>query len=247
MADATIYVVSVHSHQTGIEQHTTYTYIQQLIKIVLERYNMSPFKQPVKVVAACGLARHGKDTFSDVAVSQGFVKVSFAAALKSACAAAFGLPVEHFHDASLKAAPFPGYPDETYRTVMQKVGTDLFRNAYPGIWIKAAQNTMQNIMNRQDNFAGFVISDMRFGDELAFVRSIPGSIVVRVIRPGYSTLEDAHPSETESSKFSVDVTMLNDRTLAAFREDAEFVLNRYVMQQNLSKHVIGPIIGAGYL
>lgn len=76
---------------------------------------------------------------------------------------------------------------KTVRQMLQIVGTDWFRTAWPDVWINAfksavAVSTSQNI----------IVPDVRFPNELRAIHDMGGH-VIRFLR---SPFPDSHPSET---------------------------------------------------
>lgn len=168
-------------------------------------------------VGICGGKRHGKDTAGEALLHHGFRKVSMADALKRACAEAFGEPVENFYDDALKEAVIEGLPQYgTRRHILQQCGTELFRNNFPGIWI----NTLRRNMTRF-GWNRIVIPDLRFQDELDFIRSFEHNLVLRIHRPEQAARDagqpDGHASEQFYKVAPADMTVVNDHSPAHLR------------------------------
>lgn len=168
--------------------------------------------QNIIAVGICGGKKHGKDTAASALFHMGFVKVSMADALKRACAEAFGEPVANFYDETLKELPIPGLEQYgTRRHILQQCGTELFRNNFPGIWINTLRRNMERFgWNR------IVIPDVRFQDELDFLRGFDNNLVLRIHRPEQAARDDAAPDQHASEQFYktalADMTLVNDRT-----------------------------------
>lgn len=157
------------------------------------------------IVGVCGAKQHGKGTIASALTTYGFTEINFADALKRACSAAFGIPLEVFYDNDNDRKEKPldeyGYPDESPRSILQYTGTELFRARWPNIWI----NTWKRMALGHPRV---VVSDLRFPNELDAVRELNGYII-RVTRPGYGS-PDAHASEAHYKDFTVDVDLIND-------------------------------------
>jgi hypothetical protein len=133
----------------------------------------------------------------------GWATMSFAGPLKRVCATVFGLTTEEMSNPQKKEAIMNRWPYETPRAILQKVGTDMFRNLYPDVWV-------QNLKDRVMASAGedVVITDVRFENEARAIREL-GGYIVRVERPGLPKV-DSHSSELEMDLISVDATVIND-------------------------------------
>lgn len=169
-----------------------------------------------QIIAICGDKFHGKDSLARTFTERyGFQRLAFADPLKECAAVAFGRPTEEFHSVALKEQPVPGYPDWTYRRVLEYLGTEVFRNNFPGIW----KNTLLNkiTMSKHERF---VITDVRFVDEGDALRTI-GARLVRVVNPNKEgTPEIAecqrqklHPSMWQHKLIDVDSIIENAGTL----------------------------------
>jgi hypothetical protein len=96
--------------------------------------------------------------------------LAFADALKNACAEIFGFDFEQLHGS--KKEIIDDFWKVSPRTVLQYVGTDLFRNQLHliipnidnNIWIKVIEKKIHNILTSCPN-AKIVITDVRFANE----------------------------------------------------------------------------------
>lgn len=120
------------------------------------------------IVALCGQAKSGKDTVAGYIESKyGFQRLAFADALKSLCSQKHNLPLTYFYNQDLKDTNING---KTPRKIMideaaefrSKFGEDVFVNI---------------IFDRIKKFPhkDYVISDMRFYNELRRVRVVGGT------------------------------------------------------------------------
>lgn len=160
--------------------------------------------------------RSGKDTIADHLVrTQGFVKVSWADALKEGVNAWHGWDERHaYGDLKEVVDPYWGYsPREAY----QKIGTDLVRNQWmQDFWVKAA---MRRVEKHQLAGRPVVLADVRFPNEAAAILSLGGE-VWRIDRPGLPT-EDLHESETALDGFDGWTRIVeNDGTVADLLDNA---------------------------
>jgi hypothetical protein len=77
------------------------------------------------------------------------------------------------------------------RTLLQWWGTDYRRNEDPNYWVEKLQEVIE-----KDKPAIALISDMRFPNEVSWVKSSIDNCVVRVDRLGYRSITPSHASET---------------------------------------------------
>lgn len=166
------------------------------------------------IIGLCGDKFHGKDTAANALVMLGnFHRLAFADPLKECAAAAFGRPVEDFHNVALKEKPVPGWPDWTHRKVLEFLGTEVFRTNFPGIWMKTCMSKIDESVHDR-----FVITDLRFMDEVKAVQERGGKII-RIVNPRVaSTPADPqecetlglHPSMWQHHSFPLDAEIIND-------------------------------------
>lgn len=190
--------------------------------------------QPI-IVGISGLAHSGKDTSADYLLSQlkqdyKIIKIGLADRLKIICQRLIYLfygvliPLEDFHDLAKKETIrddlpyFAGQPFKI-RTVLQQVGTDVFRDLmWSSIWCDYVKK------NYIDNgeYQIIVISDLRLPDEVEFFRNlaqigyISNFISFKVIRPNREQLagtNQQHKSEVANSMVRVDQDIMNDTSI----------------------------------
>jgi hypothetical protein len=152
-----------------------------------------------KIIAIIGKAGSGKDTLADMFVQDGFVKLSMADPLKRGCQMFFG-----FSDQSLWGAS--EYRTPIVREALQKIGTDIVRRIDPDAWVKILSRRIRDVFRGQEdefgryvltpNIMGVIIPDVRFPNEVSFVKSL-GGIIIR-IRRGEGLLQGSDYSKHES-------------------------------------------------
>ncbi len=134
-----------------------------------------------------GKAGSGKDTCADYLVKHyGFRKLSWAAPLKAGLAA-MGFPEPQ--DRTEKELTIEGF-DFSWRQAAQQLGTEFGRALDPNIWIKLAARQIDAEPN-----VDWVISDVRFENEAAMVRSLGGIVVHLYGREAYLGPAAGHASE----------------------------------------------------
>ena len=87
----------------------------------------------------------------------------------------------------------------TYREALQFIGTDLFRKQFnPLVWVNSLFSTYNKLHEYRVDYFNWLITDVRFPDELKAITS-KGGKVIRVERFCYDSAEDflcLHPDET---------------------------------------------------
>lgn len=156
----------------------------------------------MKSVAITGYKGSGKDTLAD-SLSGTHTKMAFADPLRQVCAIVFGLTMKEMTDRELKEKPLDRWPYMSPREILQKVGTECFRDHFPGVWI-------ENMKRRvADNDGPVVIPDMRFMDEAEAAEDL-GMLTVKVTRPSLGESTDKHSSEAFIKILDVDLEIVND-------------------------------------
>lgn len=191
------------------------------------------------IIALLGNIGSGKDTVAEYLVQHhNFARCSFASSLKDATAAIFGwdrdlLEGKTNHSREWRETIDPwwaeklGVPHLTPRWVLQHLGTNILRHHFHSdIWVLSAQRHLES------HSGNIVISDARFTNEIAAIRSSGGRIV-QVRRGGeprwWSTAQAAvngdqnaidkladmkiHESEWAWSTAKPDLIIQNDGTL----------------------------------
>lgn len=136
------------------------------------------------------VARYIQEKYKDVWIEH------FADPLKRACAEAFGIPLEWFHEPELKEQET--FWGTTPRKIAQFVGTEMFRERihllYGGTvrshWIKLLESRLTGVSAPVDG-QGFyapgetiLIPDVRFQDEANWIQQHNG-ILLHIHRPGW--------------------------------------------------------------
>lgn len=182
------------------------------------------------IIGFSGLKRSGKDTSADYFVGKySFQKLTFAGPLKEICGILFNFDNEQLYgdkkeviDTRWGVSP---------RTVLQFVGTDLFRDQMskmmPDIkdefWVKSLEFKCKDLLKKNINI---VISDVRFQNEVDMIHKY-GGIVIKLERPLFGSY-DLHPSEINMNFIkNYDAYIANDGTIDDLHIKIDDVFKKY--------------------
>jgi len=167
------------------------------------------------LIGVTGLIGSGKDTVANLIIAwrpRQLRRYSFARPLKEGVKAMFGWDDEIIEDRAKKEAvdEFWGF---TPRKAMQLLGTEYGRNLLrDDLWIKAAERFHLRSLEQSQ---GTIITDVRFENEAAWVRSQPDSVLIHVKDPNrvVDNSGPVHPSEAGVAFVEGDHIVDNDKTL----------------------------------
>ncbi len=170
----------------------------------------------MKIIGITGRARSGKDTLAEFLVNDhGFVKLSFAAPIRSFVADITGFPLAAMEDGPEKEQPLDWLDGQTPRHLMQTVGTEWGRNMIDrDLWIKVVEQKIRQA--RRDGATGVVVSDVRFDNEADFIGAWQHGVVVKVERDSAIQV-GAHSSENGVSPELVHLVVDNNGPLHSLR------------------------------
>ncbi len=162
-----------------------------------------------KVICISAKARHGKDTAAEILKEyleykgQRVLITHYADLLKFICRNYFN---------------WNGEKDETGRTLLQYIGTDVIGAQKPAYWAEFVVGILKFFENEWDYV---IIPDCRYPIEVATIERVFETVVLRVERPNFDNgLTDAqknHPSEVDMDHYPFDTTLYNDGSLDDLR------------------------------
>jgi hypothetical protein len=198
------------------------------------------------IVALSGYARAGKDTFGQVLqVEQGFIRVSFAAALKGL---AVRLDPILEVEADLDTAPYKARLSDiidlyggleqakelpAVREYLQRLGSEARETFGKDAWVKAAR-----LDEALAEHGDIVVTDCRFKNEAQAVKDL-GGIVVRIERFGVGPV-NGHASEHDLDDWPFDASVSNDSSITALNYAARDLVSRFRSDRARALQAAGP-------
>jgi hypothetical protein len=164
-----------------------------------------------RIIGLTGKKGCGKSTVADYLQSSWlYGQYAFADPLKSGLFEMFGVSYNSLYGTETQKNEVDPFWNVSGRQLAQVVGTELFRDYLPtllpslhNIWIRRMEKTLLT-----SPFSYIVISDVRFGDEAAFIRA-QGGLIIQITR-NYPP-PDLHSSENQT--IAADYTIDNDTTI----------------------------------
>lgn len=174
------------------------------------------------LIGLAGAARSGKTTAAQhLATVHGLLHYALAQPLKQMLAQGFNLSDAHLEGA-LKEQPLP-WLGKSPRELMQLLGTEFGRHlVHRDLWLLLAEQNLQSMANCLPGSTGFVISDLRYENEAAWLRQ-RGGVVVHIMRPDAPGVA-SHSSEAGIAVQDNDLVIHNEGELADFLRDVEHAL-----------------------
>lgn len=180
------------------------------------------------IVGINGLAQHGKDTcasfLKEAVEAKGFTCeiMAFATPIKEVAKYVFDLPEEALNTSAGKKLVYPTTYGMTSREIMQKLGTEAFREVFsqtvwPDFLARAAAKSEADVI---------AIPDMRFDNEIQFVKGLPtthawSQSTMKVFNPNVTPQAPAHQSEVPQSDVKFDAVIVNGLGLAELKQAVE--------------------------
>ena len=200
------------------------------------------------IIGLCGLIGSGKGTMAEHLMRQhDFIGVSFAETLKDAAACIFGWDRDMLEGDTTESRYEREQIDEWWserlgfetspRSMLQFMGTEVMRNnLHPEIWALATEKRMLDteklFLEMTGQKPNFVISDVRFPNEIAMIRRNGGKIwhVRRGLLPEWFGKNDPsiHESERAWNNEPMDAAIHNDGTIEQMCGTADVILDSYL-------------------
>jgi len=183
-----------------------------------EKLTPEDFEDSV-VICMSGKAGSGKDTVAGILVAKyGFLRMALADPLRDIVQLVFCLDHDSVWDRDLRELPLKFLPKWTVRKLLQYIGTEMFRtNILADIWIR-------NFLQRAEPFSKYIITDVRFPNELDGAKEKFGGKIlsVEVVRNGCEGKDVGLPNhESERYRIKADVIIENNGTLKELYDKVE--------------------------
>jgi hypothetical protein len=191
------------------------------------------------VLAFTGLAGAGKDTAANYLIEKhGYQKMSFAATLKDAIAVIFGWRRDLLEGITDESRKWRDEKDEWWskrlnmyispRKVLQIWGTELCRQHFhQDIWIASLERQLSQLPEE----AKIVITDCRFENEAAIIRSIGGRVIH--IHRSFTASDIGHISEKGVGVGSNDIVIENnDSVIILYKKIFSIIKNELENNEN---------------
>jgi hypothetical protein len=167
----------------------------------------------LKIINISGFARHGKDTTAELikesleSKGKRVLITHYAGLLKFMCSEFLG---------------WDGKKDETGRTLLQYVGTDVVRAKDPDYWVNFIADMLEFLGN-VGKWDYVLIPDCRFPNENERLKERGFDVkLMRVVRDnfnnGLSDGQQTHESETALNLIKPDYTIFNSGSISDLRE-----------------------------
>ena len=168
------------------------------------------------LIGLTGYAGTGKDTVREILEASGFYGFAFADPIRNMVRellASTGIDECWMTRRELKEEIIPQL-GVSYRELAQTLGTEWGRSLKPDFWLRTASAYVADL--KHQGASALVVSDVRFVNEAAWVRS-RGGVIWRIHRELAGPVRE-HVSETELDDIKPDVTLHNDGTVDDLRQ-----------------------------
>jgi len=195
------------------------------------------------IIGITGPKFNGKNTLGNYFVKLGYIELSFAESLKESCRCIFGFSDDQLYgDKKETEDEFWGVSP---RVVLQYVGTELYREQLAKIMPHIGKNIWVECIRRKillelekNKKANFVITDVRFPNEIEMVKELGGKLI-RVVRDSVNNTSDLHESERLIMSLPVDYELKNNGTIEELHEKAREILNPISKNQDMLMTLVG--------
>lgn len=177
----------------------------------------------ILLVGLTGRAGCGKDTLAGLVEEDGWTRVAFADALKDICMNYLGLSHDDAYTQVGKMR-FNEFWGMTNREILQKVGTEAFRNGFhKDTWVKILELKVRRLLSEGKKV---IITDCRFDNEAEMVVRLGGIIleIRRNVASNLSSHEQEHASEKGIDVKYITGVLENDGTLQHLKDAFENLL-----------------------
>ena len=179
-------------------------------------------KKKAIVIGLVGKAGSGKDTVFSLlhamVPDKEFVRLAFGDEVKKEVADRHEIPVQVIEENKA-----------VFRVILQKWGTDYRRVQHEGYWIDKVKTQIDFL---RDNVDVVVITDVRFMNEVDYIKNKCKGVIIRVIGKHNRLLHSTHRSETELDKLTPDWNLPNDKGLPELSEGISFLIQELDLMED---------------
>ena len=186
------------------------SHICQRLARLLDKYGNHP-RRPI-LIGFHGFKTAGKDTAANLlGMEFEICRMAFAGPLKDGAAKIFDLTHAQVHGDD-KETLIPDL-ELTPRQILQRLGTEGMRNVFGGdIFVRLMSRRLVNVMMPTSKYQIVVITDVRFPEEAALIKSL-GGLVIRIDRTMANVLKPEHDSEKPLHPSWIDHVVKNDAAI----------------------------------
>jgi hypothetical protein len=183
-----------------------------------------------KIIGVSGRKYSGKDTLGEYLVKHhGYTRLAFADALKEATKNIFGFSDEQVY--GNKKEEIDTFWKISPREVLQHLGTNIFRNNMKEIlpnvgndlWIYVVKRKILQKLEEEPD-AKFVITDVRFPNEVDFIKSI-GGMTIKLKRETEKNQFYNHESEMQIDTLVTTYEFDNNKSKEELFEQINLILS----------------------
>ena len=179
-------------------------------------------KKKAIVVGLAGKAGSGKDTvftlLQAMVPDKEFVRLGFGDALKKEVADRHQLPVQTIEDNK-----------EEFRALLQHWGTEYRRKQKETYWIDRVKTQVDFL---RDNVDVVVITDVRFSNEVDYIKDDCDGFIVKVLGDERRELKSDHESEVGLDKVTPDWLLPNKKGVAELSQGIIFLIQELQLMED---------------
>jgi dephospho-CoA kinase len=189
------------------------------------------------LIGICGKAGAGKDTVGDYLIKDyGFKKIALADPIKRLVKDVFVLDDHTVYDRVAREQPLENWNNWSVRKLLQFIGTELFRTHIDDeIWVKSLWYNIQ-----QDKMNNYVVTDVRFPNELQFFRDHAKNnefVCLKIIRSGCNGKVGLAGHASEAYDLVGDFDINNNGSYEELYVEVDEMMKNLKMEKNNDQNI----------
>jgi hypothetical protein len=190
-------------------------------------------KQNILIIGICGGKNNGKDTIGNYLKNNiGAIRLAFGEPLKKGIQQFFDLTDEQLNDEHEKEK-IDTFWNHAPREFFQVFGTEVCQYFLPtklinmdkNIWVKNVERRIARLYRKRPNIYNvFVITDLRFEHEEAFIRSFNHNIIIQVNRTINNKVFNTHISETTLNILQPNYIIENNKSINTLHNVLDLII-----------------------